>query len=301
MKIKEFFIFCRWKNLLIIVLTQFLIKYVLFQKFDLSTSLNHFDFLVLTLSTVLIAAAGYIINDIHDIKADLINKPDKVFVSKKISEKNASNLYVLLNSAALLMGFYLSYVVYKVSFFAIFIITSLLLYNYAVYLKKKLLLGNLTISFVVFLSIILVPLFDIVPATNAYNSAQQYLAFYPVFIIACFAFLLTFLREIVKDAEDMEGDKKIKAKTFPLILGIKKTNQILQITSIFILVFICYFTFLLFKTKIIASLYSTLFLAVPMVYFIWEIRSAKEKEKYQKLSNLLKFIMLLGILIQFFL
>jgi 4-hydroxybenzoate polyprenyltransferase len=301
MKIKDFFIFCRWKNILMIILTQILIKYVLFQKFDLSTSLSHLDFFILTLTTVLIAAAGYIINDINDIKTDLINKPAKVFVSKKISEKNASNLYVLLNSAGLLMGFYLSYAVDKVTFFAIFIITSLLLYNYAIYLKKKLLIGNLTISFVVFLSIILVPLFDIVPATNTYNSSQQYLAFYPVFVIACFAFLLTFLREIVKDAEDLEGDKKIKAKTIPITFGIKKTNQILQATSILILLFIGYFTFILCKTKIIAGLYSILFLAIPILYFIWKIRLAIAKENYHKLSNFLKIIMLLGILIQFFL
>ena len=253
MKISDFFVFIRWKNLLMIVLTQFLIKFVLFQKFDLSTTLHQTDFFLLVLSSVLIASAGYIINDIQDVKTDTINKPKKVFVSKKITVTNANNLYILLNSLGLLIGFYLSYVVDKLSFFAIFIIISLLLYNYAISLKKKLIVSNLIVSLVVFLSIVIVPIFDIVPATNSYNADKQYLAFYPVFILACFAFLLTFLREVTKDAEDIEGDKKIQANTFPIRYGLKKTNQFIFVLSFFTVVFVGYFAFLLWETKSMAT------------------------------------------------
>jgi len=301
MKITDFFIFIRWKNLLIVVLTQVLIKYVLFKKFDLSSSLNHVEFSLLVLSSICIAAAGYIINDIHDIKADTINKPNKLFVSKKITETKANNLYILLNSLGMLIGFYLSYMVDKVSFFAIFIIISLLLYNYATLLKKKLLLGNLVVSLVVFLSLVIVPLFDIVPATNAYNSEQQYEAFYAVFVLACFAFLLTFLREIVKDAEDIKGDRKIQANTFPLRYGLKKTNQLLLILSFVSIIFVTYFAYNLIETKYFGGIYLIVLVVFPLLYFMNGIRLAKSKKDYHQSSGLLKVIILFGILVQFFL
>ena len=85
MRIKDYLTFFRWKNLLIIILIQFLLKFVLFQKFNLSTSLNNLHFYLLTFSTICIAIAGYIINDINDVRADEINKPNKVFVGNKIS------------------------------------------------------------------------------------------------------------------------------------------------------------------------------------------------------------------------
>jgi len=301
MKITDFFIFIRWKNLLMIALTQILIKYVLFDKFDLSTSLSHIDFILLVLSSVFIAASGYIINDIQDVKTDILNKPNQVFVSKKITASKANNLYITLNSFGLLIGFYLSYAVDKVTFFALFIIISLLLYNYAINLKKKLLVGNLIVSFVVFLSIMIVPIFDIVPATNPYNSETQYLAFYPVFVLSCFAFLLTLLREITKDAEDMEGDKKIQANTFPIRYGIKKTNQLLFVIGSMTLLLVSYFSFFLWETKHMAAIYLGLLVALPLLYYLFRATKSITKKHYQELSKLLKIIMLLGILVQFFL
>jgi 4-hydroxybenzoate polyprenyltransferase len=301
MKISDFFVFIRWKNLLMIILAQSLIKFVLFQKFDLSTALNQTDFILLVLSSILIASAGYIINDIQDVKTDSINKPEKVFVTKKITIADANNLYVLLNSIGLLIGFYLSYAVDKLSFFAIFIIISLLLYNYAIALKKKLIVSNLIISFVIFLSIVIVPIFDIVPATNAYNAENQYIAFYPVFILACFAFLLTFLREVTKDAEDIEGDKKIQATTFPIRYGTKKTNRFLFILGFLTIVFVCFFAFILWKTKSMASVHLLILVALPLLYFMRKTLIATSKKDYHQLSSLLKIIMLFGLLVQFFL
>ncbi len=301
MKITDFFVFIRWKNLFLILLTQVLIKFVLFNKFDLSTTLNSTDFFLLVLSSILIASAGYIINDIQDVKADIINKPEKVFVSKKITITKANNLYVLLNSLGLFIGFYLSYVVDKLSFFAIFIIISLLLYNYAISLKKKLIVSNLIVSLVVFLSIVIVPIFDIVPATNPYNADKQYLAFYPVFILACFAFLLTFLREVTKDAEDIEGDKKIQVNTFSIRYGLKKTNQFLFVLGFFTVAFVCYFAFLLWETRSMASIHLLILVVLPLLYFMRRVLVSKVKKDYHQLSEILKIIMLFGILVQFFL
>ena len=296
MRIKDYLTFFRWKNLLIIILIQFLLKFVLFQKFNLSTSLNNLHFYLLTFSTICIAIAGYIINDINDVRADEINKPNKVFVGNKISFSKANNLFLVLNSIGLLVGFYLTIYINKNSFFIIYIIASLLLYRYAVDLKKRLIISNMTVSFVVFLSIVIVAIFDLVPATNNYNNQSQIQVFNIVLVISAFAFFLTLLREIVKDLEDIEGDKKIKAKTLPIVYNENVTKIILVILGVIPLLGIIYFAYSLFETNQYLTYYLIAFVSLPLLYFLVKIFNSNTKEAYHKLSGLLKVIMLLGIL-----
>ncbi len=109
----------RWKNLLIIALVQILIKYALFLPFNIDITLNWFGFTLLVLSTLCIAAAGYVINDVYDVETDLVNRPDKVIVGKSVSEKTANNLFIILNVIGVLIGFYLSHLVGKSGFLAL--------------------------------------------------------------------------------------------------------------------------------------------------------------------------------------
>ncbi|MCK5638889.1 MAG: geranylgeranylglycerol-phosphate geranylgeranyltransferase [Flavobacteriaceae bacterium] len=301
MKIKDYLTFFRWKNLLIIILIQFLLKFVLFQNFNLSSSLNNLHFFLLTLSTICIAIAGYIINDINDVRADQINKPNKVFVGNKISFSKANNLFLILNSIGLLIGFYLTIYINKNSFFIIYIIASLLLYRYAVDLKKRLIISNLTVSFIVFLSIIIVAVFDLVPATNSFNNQSQIKVFNIVLVISAFAFFLTLLREIVKDLEDIEGDKKIRARTLPIVYGEKKTKIILVILGTIPLLGIIYSAFYYYKTNPYLTYYLITLVSLPLLYFLVRIFYSNTKKAYHKLSGLLKIIMLLGILTVLFL
>ena len=143
-----------------IILTQVLIKYYLFEPFGIAITLNSFGFALLVIATVCLAAAGNVINDIFDVEADLINKPNKVLIGKKISEKAAYNLFFALNILGVIIGFYLSNMIQKPSFTAIFIFTSALLYLYAKSLKSYLVLGNILISFLVAMTILIVGLFD---------------------------------------------------------------------------------------------------------------------------------------------
>ena len=301
MTLKDYLVFIRWKNLLMILLIQFLIKFILFQKFDLSVSLDNLHFFLLSLSTICIAAAGYIINDIHDIKADLINKPNRVFVSKKISVSRANNLFIAINSIGLLLGFYLSFYINHNSFFIIFILTSLLLYRYAIDLKNRLLIGNVVIAVIVFFSIMIIVVFDIVPATNNYNNQTQIHIVKLLLLISGFAFSLTLLREIIKDLEDVIGDKKINAKTLPIVWGETKTKKFLFFLSLFIFMGINYFSFLLYQSNLYAAAYLTIIVSLPLLYFLLMINRSKTKNDYHKLSGLLKIIMLLGILTILFL
>ncbi len=296
MKVRDYLIFFRWKNLLMIILTQLLIKFVLFQKFNLNSSLDHLHFVILILSSLFIAIAGYIINDIYDIKADLINKPNKVFVGKKVSIDKANKLFIIFNSLGLLLGFYLSYYIDRNSFFVLYIIISLLLYRYDIDWKKRLLIGNVIISLVVFLSVFIIVIFDIVPATNMYNKVIQIQVTKIVLVYSGFAFILTLIREIVKDLVDIDGDKEMNCKTLPIAFGKRKTKIVLIVISFILLLFLSYFIYLIYEDNIYASYYLLLFVGIPLLYFIINVTRSNTKKDFYKLSNLLKIIMLLGVL-----
>lgn len=163
----------RWKNLLLIILTQLLIKYALFDAFNVDTRLDDFGFALLVIATVCIAAAGNIINDIYDIETDTINKPNKVIIGKSISEQIAFNLFIILTIVGVGVGFILSNMIDKSSFSAVFIIVSALLYVYASTLKQTLLVGNIVISFLVAMSILIIGIFDLVPVITPENKQTQ--------------------------------------------------------------------------------------------------------------------------------
>jgi 4-hydroxybenzoate polyprenyltransferase len=284
-----------------IVLIQLLIKYVFFNKFNVTLSLDNFHFSLLVISTVLIALGGYIINDLNDIKADKINKPPKVFVGRLLTKQKADYLFLIFNFIGLLLGYYISYSIDKISFFAIYIIASLLSYLYSIKLKKMLLIKNLIVSFLVFLSIFIVALYDIVPATNAYNNQGQLEVFNLLFKISIFAFLLTLLREMIKDIEDIEGDKKAGIKSLPIVFSINKTKIIIYAITILTLVSIDYFAINLYIFNAIASLYLLIVVSLPLIYFMVKLYMSKSKREFNKLSKLLKLFMFLVMLTIFFL
>ncbi len=106
----------RWPNLIFIALTLILIKFSFFEEFGAAITLNAFGYALLILATLCIAASGYVINDIYDIQADKINKPEKLIVGNKISEKKANNLFIILNIIGVAIGFYLANLLGKTCF-----------------------------------------------------------------------------------------------------------------------------------------------------------------------------------------
>ncbi len=293
---KDFLNFIRWKNVLMIGLLLFLIKYVLFERFELNVTLDHFHYTLLALSTICVAIAGYIINDINDIEADKINKPNRLYVGKKISRFQAYNFFIGFNSIGLLAGMYLSYHVGHTSYFIIYVLTSLLLYQYAKYLKKKLLIGNLLVAFAVFLSIVLPLVFDLLPVTNPLNESRQLVVFKLIGVFALFGFFLTVIREFVKDMEDVRGDEKIGAKSLPLVLGVKKTKGIVLLTTLLLCSAVAFFAFMLYSFDQMATLYLSIFVLAPLLYFAFQMGKASGQKEYHRSSAILKIVMVLGIL-----
>ena len=146
-------------NLLIILLVQVVIKYGLLVPLGVQVALDNFQFGLLVFATVAITAAGNVINDIFDINVDSINKPEKMIVGQVIPEKAAYNFYIILSVLGVGVGFYLSNLIGHPGLSSIFIVISALLYIYATHVKAILLVGNMLVSGLVAMSLLVVVLF----------------------------------------------------------------------------------------------------------------------------------------------
>jgi 4-hydroxybenzoate polyprenyltransferase len=286
----------RWKNLLMIALIQVLIKYALFQPFSVDVTLNGFGFSLLVIATLCIAAAGNIINDIYDIDTDLINKPEKVIVGKSISEPKAFNLFLVLTIIGVFIGFYLSNLIGKTGFAAIFIFTSALLYLYSSSFKQTILVGNIIVSVLVAMSIIIIGLFDLLPVITSQNQQTQLTMFKILLDYALFAFMINLLREIIKDIEDIKGDTKAGMRTLPIVIGKNRATKVLFALSFVPLIAVVYYVITILYKQQIAVGYFLLFVIAPLLYFTIKIFSAKKQNELHHLSNVLKLVMLFGVL-----
>ncbi|WP_422103925.1 geranylgeranylglycerol-phosphate geranylgeranyltransferase [Winogradskyella sp.] len=290
----------RWKNLVMIALAQILIKYALllpfFESHGVMTTLSPLNFSLLVIATVCIAASGYVINDIYDIETDKVNKPERLIVNRHISEKVALRLFIILNIIGVGLGFYLSNGIGKSGFFVIFIIASALLYIYSSYLKQMLLIGNIVVSLTVALSLLLVGIFELLPVINEENREVQIFFFRLILDYAIFAFMINFIRELVKDIEDIDGDHKAGMQTLPIALGRERSTKIVCILSLIPLFSVVYYVITnLFKQQLFVG-YFLIFVIAPLIYITIKLFGAEHKSHYKHLSLVLKLVMLTGLL-----
>jgi 4-hydroxybenzoate polyprenyltransferase len=287
----------RYQNLLIIALVQAVFHFgFLKQQEGLLLALNNVEFILLMIATLCIASAGYIINNIVDQETDNITKPEKVIVGKYISETRAYNYYIALNIVGVLIGFFVANIVFKESFAAIFIVVAFILYLYATQFKQSLLAGNFLVSFLVAFSILLVGVFDLYPVITNENRPFLGILFQIIIDYAIFAFLLTFIREVVKDIEDYEGDLKTGMNTLPIYLGKEKTQKVVFGLSFIPLIALLYYLNANFVTLEYVIYYTLAFIVAPMLYFIIKIWQAKTQKDFNHVSTVLKVIMITGIL-----
>lgn len=296
----HFFKLIRWQNLLLIALAQVLIKYALLDPFKetygVETALTPIGMVVLVLATLCIAAAGYIINDIQDVEADLINKPENVVIDKHISEKSATNLFITFNVIGVALGYYLAYSINQTGFFALFVIISGLLYLYSTFLKQLLIIGNVVISILVGFSLIMVALFDLLPMITDTNREIQVFFLELILDYAIFAFMINLLREFVKSLEDVEGDHKVGVQSLPIVLGRERATKLIFLLSLIpTLLVIFYVSSYLFKQTLVVGYFLALIVA-PLIYANIKLYSADSKTEYKHISSVLKVVMLTGIL-----
>lgn len=199
----------RARNLVMIVLSQALVQACLLAPGVDWAKLLDPGFQVLVLSTVCIAAAGYIINDYYDVKIDAINKPDRLLVGRRIRRRRAMFAHLILSAVGVLLGLLLSIPVALINLGAV-----LLLWGYSARLKKMLLVGNVVIA-LLSASMLLV--------VAVYNDTLNRITLG----FALFALLISLIREIIKDVEDMKGDASFDCRTLPIVAGLRGTKLVL--------------------------------------------------------------------------
>ncbi|MEY4001963.1 MAG: hypothetical protein RIT07_5 [Bacteroidota bacterium] len=235
------------------------------------------DALFAVLAVLFTAAAGYVINDILDIEEDIINKPEKRIIAKHISIRSGIIFYIILLLGSLAFGFLTG-----LSMGLVCLMISVLLYFYSSDLKGTTLWGNFLVSLmngvVVFFS-----------AQGVDEKFNGYFAEY-----AFLAFLITMVREVVKDIEDMEGDKSRDYETFPIIYGARKSVW-LGMGILTLLNF--HMVYLITESKnLYFGVFSVVFVLLPVFYFYHQLLTADEKADYTRIQRRLKWLMVSGIL-----
>lgn len=286
----------RYKNLLLIVIMQLVVLFGFLKMQDIPIALALWQYYLLILSTISIAAGGYIINDIMDQDIDKTNKPNKTIVGVSISESLAYNLYVIFTLIGVGIGFYLSKAIFRPNFVTVFILCAALLYIYATSFKQITLVKNIVIAFLLAFSILIVDLFLIFPATDETNKEQMLPVFSVLIDFAIAAFVLNLIREIVKDLEDVNGDYNNGIRTIPVVIGVEKTTKILFAFSFIPILGILYYVYInLFELQW-ATVFILGFIIGPLLYFSIKIFSAKTKKEFAHLSDVMKLVIFFGIL-----
>ncbi len=306
----------RVENLIIIALTQYLIRYcvidsLLFvrtefyiQKLFLQVSTLTFNLLVL--STVFIAAAGYIINDYFDIKTDRINHPETIVIDRFIKRRWAMIFHISFNIIGILLGMYVANDVGNFQLSFIHIISAGLLWHYSTTFKKQLLIGNIIVSFLSAMVPIMIMLFELPKVIETYTIMLPgiTLNFLPIYkyIIAffVFAFISSLIREIIKDIEDFHGDEETGCTTIPIKWGSKvaKTIVLSLITNIILLL-----SFVVYKLyspqELLPTLYIILGIIFPFIVLFYLVVKAQVSKDFNRASKLIKLIMLIGVCFSF--
>lgn len=238
--------------------------------------------IILAMITVFFeTAAGNVINDYFDYKIDLINKPERPLPSGRISLKNGKYYAYFLFLAGTVCGFLISYLTDNWIPFIIVLIADVILYLYAYKLKTTPLIGNLTVGFMTGFGFVF----------GGFTINNPSIVATSIFL-GFFAFVMTTAREIVKDIEDMEGDKADGARTLPILIGEKKP-AILAATLIVIDSALCP---LLYYYHVFGVLYLVV-IAIAVILFIYSailILKSQEREVAAKVSKNLKIGMLIA-------
>ena len=262
----------------------FIVEYKVLDVFP--EHLSKLQFLLLTASTVLIAAGGYIINDIYDTSIDHDNKPGKNKVNNGISESVALKYYYVLTTIGILAGFIVAFSIGKFSLGFVPLFAAISLYMYSTFYKKRFLSGNLLIAALSSLSVLIVGLFE-----PEFYKSIIYLLWYAVF-----AFEISLIREIIKDIEDMDGDEKAQSKSLPILYGIKKTKAVLYGLTIFMAATILHVLYYNFWDNTVISFWILVgIFLIPLLLLSYMIFIAEEKRDFHFASVFTKVYMFIGI------
>jgi len=291
----------RWPNLVFIALTQTLFVYFVmmpvFANSDIEPNVQGLNFLLICISSILIAAAGYIINDYFDLNIDQVNKPGKLVVEKIIRRRSAIIWHIFLSVTGIILGFYVDYTTHIWLLGFSNSVCVFLLFIYSASLKRKFLIGNVLISLLTAWTILVVAWCEYNHLIKINNGLHADKILRETFLYAGFAFIISLIREVVKDMEDVEGDRKYGCRTMPIVWGINATK-------VFVAVWLIVLTGVLVIVQVYALrlgwwlsvLYSTITILAPLIWIFRKLFTAQLPQHFNRISAAIKLVMLTGIL-----
>lgn len=305
-KIVSFFRLSRWVNMLMIVLTMLLVKdclidpcYSIIGLYDYSPRAG---FILMIISTVFVAAGGNIINDYFDRAADAINKPNKVLVGNVFTESETKLFYIVTTAFGLICSIAASIIISRWALCLIVIAEIGLLYFYSARYKAVPLFGNFLVSFSTAMVVVIVWLYDILFYMNDFvtfariEPIMDYMCLF-VFAYALFAFVASMVREVVKDLQDCEGDRRCGCETMPVKWGVGVAKGVAIALTIILLCMAVWWQYVMYNYNMDAGSVILLFVVdILCVALVMQIINAKETKQYAVASVMAKIIMLVGIL-----
>lgn len=298
----------RTLNLVFIAFTQLLFLYCVvipvFQQANMPLVIPIPQIVILVIASVLIAAGGYIINDYFDLNIDQVNKPGKLVVEKLIKRRWAIVWHFVLSAAGILLSVYVAWKTRIWWLAPANVCCVIALWFYSTTFKRKLLSGNIIISLLTAWTVMVVGFmihYKVIktPGLSALVQASKIMRI--TFLYAGFAFIISLIREVIKDIEDMAGDAKYGCRTMPIVWGVN-VSKVFTGTWIIVLVaalFIVQAYVLTFEWWG-SALYCVLLIIIPLLYILRKLYTAQSSREFHVLSNWVKLVMLTGIVSMIF-
>lgn len=298
---KDFFNLIRWKNILIIFLGLLLVRMSIinpfYHVFHIYSLISLPSYMLFVFGTLLIVAAANIINDYFDYDIDVINRDeDKVYIGKLMKKETALKLFYIFSIVGVVIHFLVGYFNGCIQLGAISIVFVAMGYFYSLKYKRQFISGNIVIAFLYSMIIFLPAIFELFCLTKNLSLfkvlVQDIKSVSIIFIFfTCFTFLLTLMRDIVKDMKNEIGDRDCGCQTIIIKIGEKRTKNLLYILSIALIFGTIWFVYHYFEFfGIIYAIIIALIIVLPLIYFMKELRKAIAQQDYDFLVQLLGMI-----------
>lgn len=299
----------RWSNLLFLAALVWLME-----KWVAVPVLNHnlfgevlpgYVLLLLIASVVLIAAGGFVINDYFDVKIDRINRPDELIVTRSISKPTAMQLSLCLSSTGVVCGLVVAVLLRSLTLGILFVLVPGLLWFYSSSYKRLFMVGNLIVAFLTGLLPMVVAITNVAQLRLLYASILPYTYLEQDLYawlggFALFAFLLTWIREIIKDLQSQMGDRELECHSMPVVWGERWTKIFVTALIVLTLVILGHLWYHVLPFPIswvsLSTRYLALGIVTPLLCALWLLWSAKIPSDYRTCQQLVRYTMLIGML-----
>lgn len=316
-KVRDYLMLVRWQNLLMTAIVLFVMEKCVATPILCAAyfgeQLPWWLLTLLMLATVLITAGGYVINDYFDVKIDQINRPDRLIVTRSVTKPEAMRLFQVLTAAGIVCGIVASICLRSWVTAVIFVFVPGLLWFYSASYKRQFLVGNLIIALAAALCPLLIAIANVAWLKHLYGDVNGIdvlsLTTLPHDLymwiggFAAFAFWGTFIREIIKDMQDVTGDRELECHSLPVVLGEPATKGIVTALLLAMAGAIVWLAWWVIPFpngwNSLHARYVVLGLLVPIACELWLLWSARIPSDYRTAQSVMKFVLLMGVLYAF--